>query len=284
MAPQDDSVFQAYVDALIRDDPPRVWSFIVTIFGDLAQAPGSQISGSVLTRITELAGIKPEAMRVAIHRLRKDGWIDSRKYGRTSTYSLTEYGRTLSAEASPRIYGAAAETPALWHLLIAGNSQDSADKLLELQALSGSYIELGGNTVLGPGPLPDNTAGFFALQGTSLSVPDWLRSQICPPELGTACHQLYTALTQITAHLSDTPANSKLEAATLRALIVHSWRRVVLRHPALPDFFFPPGWPGNKCRSLVQQLLEELPRPDMDLLEQEGQTSIMPPADVTMKD
>jgi phenylacetic acid degradation operon negative regulatory protein len=79
---------------------------LVSVFGELAQDQGSRISGSLLRHITEQIGIKPEAMRVASHRLSKDGWIDSERHGRTSAYYLTKWGRAQSASASPRIYAA----------------------------------------------------------------------------------------------------------------------------------------------------------------------------------
>ncbi len=67
----------------------RVWSIIVSLFGDLAQKPGDQISGTTLTQIITPMGIKPEAIRVALHRLRKDGWIESTRSGRASVHFLT---------------------------------------------------------------------------------------------------------------------------------------------------------------------------------------------------
>lgn len=96
--------FENLVKHLTDDQTPRVWSLLLTVFGELAQDQGAHISGLLLRQISERIGIKPEAMRVAIHRLRKDGWIDSKRNGRTSSYFLTDWGRAQSAQASPRIY------------------------------------------------------------------------------------------------------------------------------------------------------------------------------------
>ena len=110
--------FGACRDALTAGRPHRLWSLIITIFGDLAQAPGSRISGAALGEITELIGVKPEAMRVALHRLRKDGWLESEREGRASFHHLTQYGRTQCAEASPRIYGPGPSSSIAVHLLL----------------------------------------------------------------------------------------------------------------------------------------------------------------------
>ncbi len=71
------------LDILTALPTPRVWSMMVTIFGDLAQAPRDRIDGPLLTRLTDGMGIKPEAVRVALHRLRNEDWITSVKSGRT---------------------------------------------------------------------------------------------------------------------------------------------------------------------------------------------------------
>ena len=90
---------------ILGGDPPRVWSFIVTIFGDLAREDDRYISSRTLNRLTAEIGVKPEATRVALHRLRKEDWLESAKFGRESHYRLTNKGRKLSREAAPRIYG-----------------------------------------------------------------------------------------------------------------------------------------------------------------------------------
>ncbi|MEP5760757.1 MAG: PaaX family transcriptional regulator C-terminal domain-containing protein [Litoreibacter sp.] len=60
---------------------------------------------------------------------------------------------------------------------------------------------------------------------------------------------------------------SNLEIAALRILIVHGWRRIVLRTPALPDFVFPDHWAGPACRDHVARLLTQLPAQDLAGLE-----------------
>ncbi|MDG1415933.1 MAG: PaaX family transcriptional regulator C-terminal domain-containing protein, partial [Alphaproteobacteria bacterium] len=56
--------------------------------------------------------------------------------------------------------------------------------------------------------------------------------------------------------IADMPA---LDRMVLRVLIVHSWRRVILKAPALPPFLFPPTWRGAACADKVSALLRALP-------------------------
>ena len=44
-------------------------------------------------------------------------------------------------------------------------------------------------------------------------------------------------------------------------LIRHNWRRLVLKHPALPGGLIRPEWPGYRCHLLVDRLLRRYPRP-----------------------
>ena len=68
--------FRQLVAQLSHDGTPRVWSLIVTIFGDLARESGMSLSGTALSRMTARVDVRAEATRVALHRLRRDGWID----------------------------------------------------------------------------------------------------------------------------------------------------------------------------------------------------------------
>ncbi|MCY3875878.1 MAG: hypothetical protein OXF88_16515 [Rhodobacteraceae bacterium] len=53
-------------------------------------------------------------------------------------------------------------------------------------------------------------------------------------------------------------------------LIVHGWRRLILKAPTLPDHVFPDGWEGESCRSHVTGLLSLLCRPTQAILESEA--------------
>ncbi|MDK3018946.1 PaaX family transcriptional regulator C-terminal domain-containing protein [Pseudodonghicola flavimaris] len=264
-----DSWFDTCAALLTDPQNLRVWSVIVSLFGDLAQRPGDRLSGGALSRIIMPAGIKPEAIRVALHRLRKDGWIDSARQGRASAHFLTDYGRAQSAEVSPRIYTRAAAAPEAWHLLIAedGAGQTALDDLL----LAEEYFSIARNVALGAGPVPEDIDDdLLVFDASARTVPAWVRLRACPPELSEAAHGLLRDLSQADALLPRTPeAISPLQIATLRMLIVHRWRRVVLRQPDLPAAFFPADWPGPACRAAVFDLLDRLPRPALAELEAE---------------
>ena len=255
--------FEASIAQLTDLQNLRVWSIIVSLFGDLAQKTGDQISGTTLTQIITPMGIKPEAIRVALHRLRKDGWIESTRSGRASVHYLTEFGRNQSAAVTPRIYARIPEPPQDWHLLIADDGAGQA--ALEETLLLPQYTQVNRRTALGYGAAPTGLDDLLVAKVSDLSQPSWLQARLFPQDLIDASQSLLDALIEIPP---STAALTPVQVATLRTLVVHHWRRIALRHPVLPSGFSPDAWSGEACRAHVFDLLDRLPRPQLQDLEQ----------------
>lgn len=247
--------------ALTALEAPRVWSMLVSIFGDLAHAPHAQIDGPLLTRLTDAMGIKPEAVRVALHRLRNDGWIESTKSGRTAKHALTKDARAQRNQAAPQIYSRTRDMPLAWQLAIIPQGDAALRTALE----SASFVAMTPRIWVAH-------AGAKAPPGVMLSTgksaPPWVPDDLLPRDLTAQLDQFLTALLLTQRRL--TPARladlSLTETALLRCLIVHQWRRLVLRHPYLPPALLGADWPGHTCRDLVCDLLDALPRPPLDAL------------------
>ena len=259
--------FETCIERLADPQHQRVWSVIVSLFGDLARQPGNRLSGAALGRIIGPVGIRPEAIRVAVHRLRKDGWLESQRSGRESQHFLSAFGREQSAAVSPRIYSRTPESGMDWHLIIA--EEASGVHILDDLLLTESHVSIGRNVAIGAGPAPTDSGELLVFSTTPVSVPGWFRDKVCPPDLNRACQQLAADLAAVRALLGPERDPSPLQVATLRTLIVHRWRRVALRYPDLPTAFFPADWPGEACREQVFALLERLPRPTLSAIEGE---------------
>lgn len=260
----EESWFETAVIRLTDPQNQRVWSIIVSLLGDLAQGPEDRIFGSALTQIIQPMGIKPEAIRVALHRLRKDGWIESTRSGRASIHFLTEFGRSQSARVTPRIYDRDPVIPERWHLVVAedGGSQQTLHDLL----LTETYVQIGKNVALGAGMLPRDCDDLVGFDVDALTAPGWLQSRICPPDLISACDSLRTDLLAVIDTRPQGWHPSAMQVATLRTLVVHRWRRVALRFPDVPPLFFPEDWAGPACRQAVFEMLDALPRPPLPRL------------------
>jgi len=232
----------------------RVWSLMISLFGDLAQGKDDAIDGPVLSAIMALLGVRPEANRVALHRLRNDGWLQSHKVGRISQHSLTPQGRAESAAASPRIYAAPPDLSDGWQLVLT-EANGAEDRLREA-----GFIAVMPRTFVGHGKAkaPEDCV---ALPGTT--PPEWLRRAVEPTSLKEDYEALHRALLSIQTTLPKAEALSPLDIAVLRCLIVHNWRRLVLKHPALPGGLIRADWAGYRCHLLVDDLLARYPRPKL---------------------
>ncbi|MDA8747729.1 PaaX family transcriptional regulator [Litoreibacter sp.] len=231
------------------DQSPRVWSLLVTVFGELAQQDGSKISGAVIGHLTRLIGIKPEATRVALHRLKKDGWIQAHRFGRNSHYALTPWGRAQSAQATPRIYATTQPVADAWLVL--------NDPAIPPATHDESVVTI--STQIRISPTCPKGSQVFATQLTrSSDLPDWIADKLCDAATLSLSHAFSQQLSKLESALGASPRLTKLEIAALRVLIVHSWRKIVLKTPILPDFVFPAHWTGHTCRTQVATLLAQL--------------------------
>ena len=70
------------------------------------------------------------------------------------------------------------------------------------------------------------------------------------------------------------------EALPLRLMLVHEWRRIVLRDPGLPPDLLPPDWPGHAARRHAAGLYRRLLPPSEAWLDREGRCEAgpLPPA------
>ncbi len=265
MANDPDKWFHEQIKLLTYNCNQRVWSIIVSLFGDLAGTPGDQISGAALSRITEPMSIKPEAMRVALHRLRNDNWIESQKSGRSSLYTLTDFGLEQSTAARPRIYARSIEHAAEWQLcaLAPGAGGPKGKRAKDMRHRG--FLAVAPGLFFGPmqaQPLPDS----LVFHGQAQNIPQWLKEKIATPEIVKAYGDLEKALDRFAINLLEAPKLPPHQVAALRTIIVHVWRRALLAHAELPDDFFGDDWRAGACRTKVMDVLDRLGRPEPGLL------------------
>jgi phenylacetic acid degradation operon negative regulatory protein len=243
--------FQSIADLLTADQTPRVWSLLVTVFGELAQDKGARISGPLLSQISTRIGIKPEAMRVALHRLRKDGWIDSARIGRNSAYFLTDWGREQSAQASPRIYGTEPAAKRAWLVLFNPGQTPTGHDVI------GTWVS---STVLISPKAPLTNETFMTPLDAETPLPGWMKNKLCDDAKIEMSQQFSHTLHALQNQLGASANFGILDVTALRVLLVHSWRRIILKAPELPDYVFPENWCGAICRDRVSALLDQFPK------------------------
>ena len=215
---------QPLLDMFHAPGRPRVLSLVVTIFGDAALPRGGEIAMTDLTAITGNVGVSPGALLTAMSRLAAEGWVEREKIGRNSLYRLSDQARRDSEWAARIIYAADPVSHRDWIVSIDQNAvEDGA------AALSRSVRILPVDQQPG-----EAAAGRLVLLGDPLHTPAWVKEAIAPPDLYDQFRQLEAAL-KAENLITIAAALPPLDALTIRILIAHFWRRLILRHPFLPE-------------------------------------------------
>ena len=80
------------IETLTADGRLRVWSLVITVFGDSVEPRGGTISTARLGRLLGRIGVGSGALRTALSRLAGDGWVTAQRKG----ISLPECERWLA--------------------------------------------------------------------------------------------------------------------------------------------------------------------------------------------
>lgn len=241
------------LDALAqRLGPPRIASLIVTIWGDAVAPRGGSLWLGSLQAILDRFGCNPGQVRTAMSRLTEEGWLARNRVGRNSFYRLGPRGEAAFGAAARRIYRT---RPPEWDerfRLVMTTDPAVAEALAGRQfgqAAPGVWIGLRGAAE----ELPAAATVLMAAPRHLAEARD-LAARAWPLEAIAAAHERFIAAFAPLAQAEPDPA----EALPLRLRLVHEWRRIALRDPALPDALLPEHWPGRDAAGLAAGLYARL--------------------------
>ena len=242
---------------LNADGRPRVWSLVITAFGDLVQHRGGRVQTVRLNQLLGRVGIESGALRTALSRLSRDGWVEGRKTGRTSSYKLTPSGVQEFGPATARIYAPPRKSPVqTWCFSLA----DAPGAL----RVAGGWLHING-AVSSKGFEITGTLG----KHSGTAIWDGLAT-----EHKEALNRLALDLLALTN--ADLPL---IDAAAARILLIHRWRRIVLRYPEVPAEFFPKDFPVQALHQQVAATYHRLtPQTETWLDTAAGEMPAMPSA------
>lgn len=228
----------------------RVWSIIVSIFGDAVQPRREDIAAADLQSILACLGIDAGAMRTAVSRLSRDGWIDRARSGRTSRYRLTDKARREADAAGPGFYAPVRPAMAGAPWIVVWSERAAPPDLPGLQLIGRAIGVIAGH----PTAKPD----VLALPLRSTSLPNWAREALASGTLLAEMSTLMTGFAPLQQEIAGGAVMRPEMAVALRALLIHDWRRIVLRHPDVPDDLLPGDWPEQATRAFVRDLHKRL--------------------------
>lgn len=257
--------------------PIRGGSLIITIYGDAIAPRGGSIWLGSLINLLEPLGLNQRLVRTSIFRLTKEGWLVSNQVGRRSYYSLTESGRRRFESAFKRIYANLyPEWQGKWDLLLTTQLDNEMRKVVKKE------LEWQGFGSIVPGimahPMADldemnDTLQDLCVSNEIIHMKSELVGSHAPNSLKDLVHECWN-LSQLSADyqafldcfrpilrtLDNAGPLDPEQSFQLRTLMIHQYRRLLLRDPGLPEKLLPADWTGTSakllCRSIYRRICQ----------------------------
>jgi len=282
--------FQRALDPILADfkarQPIRAKSLIITLFGDVVSQHGKEIwLGSLIHALDEL-GVNDRLVRTSVFRLVKEGWLSVEREGRRSFYQLTSSGGQEYQRAAQRIYASQSDIwRGRWQILLPVNVPDEKREnfrrslnWLGFRAISsGTFARPGGDAasirdVLDEFDLKDGVIVMDAETNAITTKQDlketvnhyWDLDQLAL-RYNNFVGQFKPLLQAVVKGRDPTPIN----AFHARLLLIHEYRRILLRDTPLPDDLLPAQWPGTAARAMVGRIYRGLQRPSLEFVQTE---------------
>jgi phenylacetic acid degradation operon negative regulatory protein len=245
-------------------------SFIFTLYGDMVHrlaGDGSLWIGA-LVRLMASFGVSAPAVRQAVSRMSRQGWLAARRQNGRACYVVTDRGRRRIEELSPRIYGPVVEWDGRWRLLsyAIGERHRKRREQLRKELAALGWATLSPSTWISPSDTlaaaREAARSTLTLEAVHLFSSEY-RGPLSDRELLERCWnvpQIASAYHQFTAryaaHLERERDHGDLsdEAALVERLwLVHDYRRFTYLDPGLPSELLPAHWPGTAAAALFRE-------------------------------
>ncbi|MCC3304899.1 phenylacetic acid degradation operon negative regulatory protein PaaX [Sneathiella sp. HT1-7] len=250
-------------------------SLLVTVWGDAVAPHGGTVwLGSLINLVAPL-GLNERVVRTAVFRLQKERLLASNQIGRRSFYRLTKTGGHRFAEATRRIYASGdISWDGNWLFLFALRRELAEKDRRKLETELGwlGFGNLGGGIYAHPTASAESVDSLLSdldLAGkvTALRATGTGAAPFDAPEIlvakGWALKELEADYARFIHHFGRfadgegrAPSLDEKKCFIIRSLLVHDYRRVLLRDPMLPAELLPKGWNGNQARSLFRTIYD----------------------------
>jgi phenylacetic acid degradation operon negative regulatory protein len=258
---------EALIDGLHARERLRVWSIVITVYGDSILPRGGVLWLGALQVLLERLRIEPGALRAAMSRLASDSWLIRDRRGRRSYYALSEQGRRSFGVATRRIYAAGPlQWDGTWTICVvpeeAGEARDARRKALRERGFGtlGPTVFCRPETEAAPdanGCL-DGAVVFSARAATPEQLSQLTSAAWPLAETAAAYDEITAAFSPLFEALKAGEVLDPLAAMAARTLLIHEYRRAALKDPLLPPDLLPPQWPGGRARQVTADLYRAL--------------------------
>jgi len=246
-------------------------SFIYTLYGDFVHRTpptNNELWTGALIRLMAEFGLSEQAVRQAVSRMSRQGWLVGRKHGNRSFYAVTEKGRERIEAISPRIYGPVVEWDGRWRMItysVAETNREARDRLRKDLTVLG-LAPLSASTWISPAEALEDVRTAASENGIAESIDLFVGEYAGPltdRQLLEKCWDL-PAIAEQYRHFIDyyqprldaeraNRAMTDEEAFVERMWLVHDYRKFTYIDPGLPSTLLPAHWPGNLAAALFRE-------------------------------
>jgi phenylacetic acid degradation operon negative regulatory protein len=250
-------------------------ALVVTFFCDVVTQHGGEIwLGSVIRALTPL-GINERLTRTSVYRLVQDGWLESRKQGRRSFYRLTKTGQNYYQRAAQRIYTSNyPDWDGGWSLLFTALVPEEKRDALKRGLSWLGYGQMAAgvhalpcnqtlilNELLADLDLQDRVVQMQAKANDTESLKELVLSRWKLDELQRLYKDFVSLYVEARNALHAQKQADGHTLVLLRILLIHEFRRILLKDPELPAKMLPADWEGHTARTQTAEIYCELAEP-----------------------
>lgn len=258
-------------------------TFIVTVFGDVVSQHGDWIWLGSLIETLEPLGYSERLVRTSVFRLVKEDWLKVNKVGRKSYYRLTNSANSHYLKAAKRIYSADTRLGENnWSILLPSFVEEPKLSLLKKQLNWLGFSAVSGGAYAHPNfdqtsleetikelDLGDSVVVFSAntIGDQSASVLKKLVELKWEMPALQERYSLFIDTYNEISHLFNSDISiSERQCLSLRILMIHEYRRILLTDHELAEDMLPPDWKGHQANQLVESLYAKFSKPSCQFI------------------
>lgn len=245
----------------------RARSLLFNLWGDYIQHVGGEVWASTLAALVAPFGVSEAALRQALSRMARQGWLEVRKVGSRTRYALSAAGRRRIAEASRRVYdGRDTDWDGRWRVLVYSIPETLRRRRNDLrrELVWTGFASLSPGTWISPNPLEESVRVLLRRYGiadyATLFVAEHV-GELPAAELVRRCWDLdaiqasydrFIALWEPRFATVEARLRSDEERFVEEIRLVHEYRKFLFVDPGLPLQLLPCPWRGHDARRLFQ--------------------------------
>jgi phenylacetic acid degradation operon negative regulatory protein len=239
-------------------------SALFDLYGDHLRPRGGVAPIAALVRLLGPLDIAAPAVRTAVSRMVRQGWLRPERLPAGPGYALTAKATRRLDDAAVRIYRTnQGNWDGRWHLLVVSAPPDRSARARFAASLRFlGYGPLENGTWVAPRPAAEVatllTESGIAAEQFHAEHADGLKGSHALVERAWDLDALAASYESFVTELRPVvdaagPAATEEQAFAARSRLVHAWRQFLFSDPALPADLLPDGWPGATAAAFFDQ-------------------------------